>query len=32
MKDWRAYLGSGLIKEVRPNFRQIDWLSSISTA
>jgi HEPN domain len=24
MMDWRAYLGSGLIKEVRPNFRQIE--------
>jgi uncharacterized protein (UPF0332 family) len=24
MKDWRAYLGSGLVKEVRPNFRQIE--------
>ena len=24
MKDWRTYLGSGLVKEVRPNFRQIE--------
>jgi len=24
MKDWRVYLGSGLVKEVRSNFRQIE--------